>query len=109
MSVAKIRFDVGTGDDRKSYTFDEGDLLNTEAMAIERATDLPVLRILKGLQTGWLISYTAIVWILRRREEPYLEFDEVQFKVSDLGIPEDADEEPAVPKEDAPDNPPEPN
>ena len=104
--MAKITFSVGSDEDRKTYAFDEDKILNVEAMAIEQATDRPWLAIVQGLEKGSLVSFTAIVWILRKREEPWLQFTDVQFKVGELGAGDDeapvGDE---VPKEEEPAEP----
>lgn len=103
--MAKINFSVGAGEDRKTYAFDEDKIMNVEAMAIEQATGQPWLGIVQGLEKGSLTSFTAIVWILRKREEPWLQFTDVEFKVGELGAGDEEPDEDAGPKEEAPAEP----
>lgn len=91
----KVLIHIGTGEERNTYTFDEEQLLNTEAMAMEVATGRGLLEIVHSLPQVSMISVTAVVWILRRREEPGLQFEDVQFAVKDLDV------EPVYPAEDA--------
>lgn len=60
-------------------------LLNVEVMAIERAVGMTVVEFGEALEKGSVTALTAIAWILRRREEPGLKFEDVQFELGDLG------------------------
>lgn len=101
---------IGRGEDRKTWTFNSDQLMNTEAMAMEVATGRPLLEIVHSLQQVSMISVTAVLWILRRREEPGLEFEDVQFSVEDLDVEPVYPAEDAGPKEAGPEEePPAPN
>jgi hypothetical protein len=89
---------IGHGDDRKTYAFDPNKLLNTEYIAIERAAQLTVSQLGAGLSNGSLTAVTAIVWVLRKRDEPRLQFGEVLFTLDECEIEDPDDEVPAAPK-----------
>jgi len=92
---------IGHGDDRKTYTFNPNKMLNVEYIAIERAAHLTVTQLGTGLRNGSLTAVTAIVWVLRKRDEPRLQFGEVLFTLDECEIedPDDAEAEvPAAPK-----------
>lgn len=93
--MSEYKIHIGTGDNRKTYVLDRDSLLNTEAIAIEAATGRTLLDVFNGLPEVSMICITAVVWILRRREEPELRFEDVQFAISDLDLedPDPKDEE----------------
>lgn len=95
--MSEYKIHIGTGDDRKTYVLDRDSLLNTEAIAIEAATGRTLLDVFNGLPEVSMISITALVWILRRRDEPGLQFGDVQFAISELDL-EDPEAE-TVPKD----------
>lgn len=107
--MADVLIHIGKGEDRKTYRFDENKLMNVEAMAMERVTGRGLTEILAGVQEGSLIALTAIIWVLRRREEPGLQFEDVQFRIMDLDTGDDEEPEETVPKEAGPEDPAEPN
>jgi hypothetical protein len=76
--------------DGKTYTLPEfDDLYAREIIAIESALGVPVEKIDSVSNT---LSLTALLWIARRREEPSLKFDDVDFRVSDISGDDDEDE-----------------
>lgn len=91
--MSEYKIHIGTGENRKTYVLDRDSLMNTEAIAIEAATGRTLLDVFNGLPEVSMISITALVWILRRREEPGLRFEEVQFAISDLDL-EDSEDTP---------------
>lgn len=110
MSV-KMLIHIGQGEDRKTYTFIRDRMMNVEAIAIERATGLTLLEVRDGLMSLSMTAVTAILWILRRREEPGLQFEDVNFELGDIEVelPDEEPEEPAAPKEAGQEDPTEPS
>lgn len=88
----------------KSWTFDPLDMPNYEAIAIERATDLTLNELVHvALPRMSIIGLTALIWVLRLRDEPSLQMADVQFKAKDLKleyIPSEPEPAAAGPKED---------
>lgn len=84
---------IALGDEHWDITL--GGFLNVEIMAIERATGMTAVEFEEALDKGSFIANTALVWILRRRREPGLKFDDVEFRVGDLSsqvVDDEADE-----------------
>lgn len=80
--------------DGKSWQFDEGDLLNTEMIAIERQTGLTNDEFWDACRRGSFIALTALVWTLRRRDpddDPNLAYDGVVFKAASFDIDQSDD------------------
>lgn len=100
-----ILIHIGKGEDRKTYTFDYGELLNTEAIAMEQVTGRGLLEIMKTLPKLSMISVTAVLWMLRLRDEPSLQFVDVQFKFTDLEVEEVLADAPAPEPADPKDEP----
>lgn len=96
---------IGEGDERETYDCDFNKMLNVEFIAIERFTGLTVQGVAQGLEQASSIAVTSIVWVLRRRKEPGLRFEDVQFVFSEVEI-EDLDDkdESEAPKEDSTDS-----
>lgn len=65
---------------------DPAKLLNVEFIAIERATQgrLTMNALNKAMQAGSMEAITALVWVLRKRHEPQLRFDDVTFSLMDV-------------------------
>lgn len=90
---------IGKGDDRKSYLYQPKKLLNVEYIAIEQATGLGLEQLGEGLINLSMTTVTALVWVLRKRDEPRLQFGEVVFELGDVQLEDpDKDEVPAAPK-----------
>lgn len=70
--------------------------MNVEMIAVERATGLPVPAFFMGVYSGSMLARTALLWILRKRQEPSLLFDEVELEIGELDI-QDPDEDERVP------------
>lgn len=75
---------IKVGDEE--YRFDPKKILNAEAIAIEKAVDLSWAQVMVGLNTGRLSAVTGVVWILRKRESPRLQFAEVVFEVGEVEV-----------------------
>lgn len=63
------------------YDYDPKTLTNDEAMAIEKVTGGTYAQWGQALTNGSALATTAMVWILRRRNEPALRFDDVHFAI----------------------------
>lgn len=70
----------------QEYTFDGERMLNVEIMAIEKATNLTAAEWQDALSRGSMLAATALVWVIRKREEPTLAFDQVEFPAATLEI-----------------------
>lgn len=66
------------------FIFDEDDLLNTEAIAIEASAGLTYFQFLRGLRSGSVTALTAAWWICRRRQDKSLRFDQMEFPLIDF-------------------------
>lgn len=73
--------------DDKVYDFDLTRITNVEGMAIEKVTDKTYLEWSEALQAGSMLAATALVWIIQKRQEPTLRFEDVEF--SQLAIQDD--------------------
>lgn len=82
------------------YSFDEGDISNREAMAIERTTGVTFGEFGKLLEQGSMLGLTALVWTVQRRTNPTLKFGDVDFKLGDVDVVT-TDDAPADPGEPA--------
>lgn len=98
MAVARITVEGRT------YVFDEDTADNTELMAIEDVTGLASIDLEDALNRGSMRAITALVWVLRRREEPALLFADVKFRVSSLRFDQGPDDEPGKDEEPSPTN-----
>lgn len=54
-------------------------ITNKEAMAIERATGLDFGEWQDKVDSGSVLAQTALVWVIRRRDDPTLRFDDVEY------------------------------
>ena len=76
------------GLDERSWDIDVklGTLMNVELIAIEKATGLDYSALRRGLGVESALALTALLWVLRKRTETTLKFDQVQFAMSEVGI-----------------------
>lgn len=82
----------------KTFTFDPNKFLNTELIAVERATGFSAIEFQDGLNRGSMMAATALLWILQKRHvDPTIQFDDVEFDSATLLLEDD-------PKEPAPDS-----
>lgn len=84
--------------DGEQYEFDPEKMLNTEAIAIERATGQTFQQWSKSAQAGSIEAVTALVWIVRKRQQPDLRFKDVEFVLASVDIEDDEDEDGGDPK-----------
>lgn len=90
---------IGEGESRKTYRYEPKKMLNVEYIAIEQATGLTLDQLGEGLTNKSMTVITALVWALRKRNEPGLQFFEVLFELGDVLLEDpDKDEVPAAPK-----------
>lgn len=72
--------------DGQSYDLDIGALRNDECIALERACDLTLSEWSDRLKRGSMLATTAAIWLIRRRSEPGLKFDDVVFDLGDFDL-----------------------
>ena len=72
--------------------FKPGRLMTPEAEAIEKVTGMSFARWGAALMEGYASAGRALVWVLRKRDEPTLRYSDVVFPVGDLELDFDADE-----------------
>lgn len=73
---------IGVGG--QSWDVDLAKLLNVEIIAIERAVGMSVVELGEALDRGSVLALTAVVWVMRRRGDPGLKFDDVTFPIGEL-------------------------
>lgn len=81
--------------DGRVYEFDQDRLTNVECMAIEKVTGLTFGEWADALQKRSMLAVTALVWVVRKRDEPTLRFSDVEFNVASLDITDDEQPEEA--------------
>ena len=86
----------------KTWQFDIAKLTNREGMAVEKATGLTVQEWTQQIARGSMSALTALVWIVRTRDEPSLAYDDVVFSLDELKVEEDPEPEPAAPENPTP-------
>ncbi len=104
MAQGHYHIHVGQGDERTTYDCDFNKLLNVEFIAIERVTGLTIIGVAQGLMEASAVTVTALVWVMRKRQDPTLRFDQVEFAMADVEIEDldDEEAEQAAPKEATP-------
>lgn len=80
------------------YEFDEKRVMNVEAIAIKRVTSeqLGFLDFMRAVSESDVEAITALVWIVRKRQEPELRFSEVEFNIIEFIESLSSDREPDV-------------
>jgi hypothetical protein len=74
--------------DGNTYDFDAESMRNDEAMLIEKQCGVTFKQWGELLEQGSVLAMTALVWIIQRRENPALLFEEVRFEFSSLEVEE---------------------
>jgi hypothetical protein len=64
-------------------------LLNVEVIALTKAIGVKFSEIGQKLADYDFETITALVWILRKRTEPTLRFDEVEFEIGSMRVEDD--------------------
>ena len=85
-----------------AYDFDTDKLMLSEARAVEKVCGCTFQEWSEQLQAGSMEALAALVWIVQKRENPDLRFNEVDFAISGIEIEEE--ENPAEPSEDTTNN-----
>lgn len=80
------------GAERKAWDFDPNRLLNVEAEVIERQTGFTFNEWLEKVQRGSMLALHGLLFVLLKRENHKLQWDQVQFTLSELDFELDDDE-----------------
>lgn len=79
--------------DGETYQVDDGRMLNTEAIALKKATGLAVQELWQGVTDFDAEALTALVWLARRRAgEMALRYTAVEFDLGQIDMAEVDDE-----------------
>ena len=70
--------------DGEVYDFDPMKITNVEGMAVEKHTRMLYNDWAEAVNQGSMLARTALVWIVRKRQEPTLLFDQVLFTSLDI-------------------------
>lgn len=73
----------------QTWELDPDTLLNTEAILIERQTGWNLFEWQVALSRRSMIAITCVVWLARRRQDPNLEFDDIEFDLKSFDIEHD--------------------
>lgn len=87
-----ITFTEEDGTERTWEKFRPGRLMTTESEAIEKVTGMTYGEWGGALMKGGTLAGRALVWVLKKREEPTLRFRDVVYAVEALTIGLDEDE-----------------
>jgi hypothetical protein len=82
----KALIHVGHGEARQTYEYRHGKLLNVEFGAMERVSGLIGRDLEQALDKGGQNAMQALIWVLRKRQEPALRFEQVVFNLEDLSV-----------------------
>lgn len=80
------------GAEPRSWDFAPDRLLNVEAIAIEKVTGLTLAGLMAGIKASSMTAITGLLWVLLKRGEPSLRFEQVQFSLSEVDFEVDDDE-----------------
>lgn len=78
----------------KKWDFDPSKLMSPEAEAIERHTKMTYGEWADAVDRGSILALHGLLFVMLKREQPTLKWDEVQFSISEVGL-EFSDEETA--------------
>ena len=79
----------------QSYNANPDELTNREGMEVERVTGRSFMEWTADLKAGSMLAYTALVYVLRRRDEPDLRFGDVEFTMGELNASMQLDDDEA--------------
>jgi hypothetical protein len=82
MASSNTEMQLKVGD--KVYDFDADHVSNTEAMAIELNCHCTFMQWTQNISAGSALALTALVWLVQRRENPGLKFQDVRFDIGDV-------------------------
>jgi hypothetical protein len=66
--------------------FEPGKMLLSETIAMEKATGLTWPQILVGLNTGQMQATRVVVWIMRKRHNPRIRLEEIEFSYGEYHL-----------------------
>lgn len=81
-----IRINDDDGNSLEEHRYDPRKFLTAEAIAAEKVTQLNWVQIVVGSQTGHMGALAAVLWLLRKRKDPKLQFKDVQFNTGNIEI-----------------------
>lgn len=87
------------GGDKRTWDYKSADLPSSEAEDIEEAVGVTFDEWQQKLLMGGMKARRALLWILRRRDEPGLKFADVAFTVREFTLDFDAGEKADVRRE----------
>lgn len=70
----------------KTYLFGEAVADNVELMDLENVMGVPLGDWADMLNRGSVRAVTALVWLMRRRDEPALAFADVRFRMTEVSL-----------------------
>lgn len=83
--------------DGQVYEYDETRLMNTEAIALQKATGFRPPEFAEELKKGDAIALTGLVWLILRRNGDKGKFDELEFDLAAIDVEQLEDAPPANP------------
>jgi len=84
--------------DGQVYDYDPAKMLNTEAIALQKVTGMRMTEWTTALTEGDAFALTGLVWLLWRRNDRDVSFDEVEFDIGSIDLQDD-EPAPEVPTE----------
>lgn len=91
-----VRFVEADGTERVWDKFKPDRMMNTEGEVIEKLTGQTFMEWGQALLNGSLLAGRALVFVLKKRDEPTLRFRDVVFPIGDLSVDLDEDEKTLV-------------
>ena len=70
----------------KSHDWDWSTLRNVDAIAVERETGWSVAEWQRELARDSAIAFTALVWLVQRRDAPELRFEDVDYAIGEVKV-----------------------
>lgn len=92
--MAKIIY-TPEGGSKREWHLDPANPAWDVAFATEKATGWPWGEFAQRMTQGSYIAYRALIWTLRKRDEPRLELDSVQITMAEVAF-EEEEEAPAA-------------
>lgn len=73
----------------ETYDYDPDRLLNTEAIALQKATGMTVKQFGAALAETDPVALTGLVWLAMRRAGKEVPFDELEFDLGSIAVEDD--------------------
>lgn len=80
------------GAEAREYPFEPNRLMSPEAEAIERVTGVTFAKWQELILEGSMLCTRAFLWVMLKRSEPTLKFDQVMLSMSEVGFRYTAEE-----------------